>query len=180
MKAQFWSFDVIFAMIIFSFAIIILAYVWFSVNNQLSLTSSSGTEIIQVQANRLGQQLLSPGNPSNWETQINISNPATWNNIVSIGIGVGNNTDVLSQEKVMALSAMTANYISYQSTKQLLGISYDYYVSIKGNGFNIPIGFKPNTNNATDINILNEPVIIGNESAVMQVYVWTNTSFGIG
>ena len=37
MKMQFWSFDVIFAIVIFSVAITILAFTWYDINNQLSL-----------------------------------------------------------------------------------------------------------------------------------------------
>src|SRR6267378_699322 len=98
-KAQFWSFDVIFAIIIFTTAITILAITWFSVNNQLSLAYGNGAVVMQIQTKTFAQQLMSPGAPSNWQGTINTTNSLTWGGI-SIGLGASQGTSNLSISKI--------------------------------------------------------------------------------
>ena len=176
MKGQFWSFDIIFAMVIFVFAVVILTFVWYNVSNQLSLSSGSGIEGLQYQAQSLGDTLLSAVYPASWPAFVNISNTDTWVNFTA-GIGTGNGNRI-STQKMMELVAMS-NY-NYEATKSVLGVGYDYYIKITGNGLGIGIGLNPFNNRAASIQVVTKPVVIGNQTAQMQVMVWTNTTFGIG
>ncbi|MGC8662267.1 MAG: hypothetical protein ACP5RT_00560 [Candidatus Micrarchaeia archaeon] len=173
MKLQFWSFDVIFAMIIFSFAITILAFVWYSVSNQFALSYGYSASSMQIQAQALANRLLTPGEPSYWSSVIVANNSSTWSNI-SIGL---EGSEGLSLEKLAALEGIS-NY-NYQATKQLLDVGYDYYIIIKYQGLSYGIGLNPNTAKALSIYVVNKPVIINGVAASMQVMVFSNTSFGV-
>jgi hypothetical protein len=129
LKAQFWSFDVIFAMVIFTIALTILGFTWYSVNNQLSLTYGSGSILAQLQTHTLAQNIMSTGYPTSWYSIVNTTNSLTWSN-VSVGLALAPTSSNLSISKIYALSAMTSN--NYQATKQELGVGYDYYVTIIG------------------------------------------------
>jgi hypothetical protein len=176
MKAQFWSFDVIFAMVIFSFAILILGYVWFNINNQFSLAYGYGMESMQAELASIQNNLLSAGNPPDWNSLISANNTLTWQNI-SVGIGTGTGS-TLSAQKIESLVAMS-NY-NYQATKAMLGISYDYYITITGKGLYIPIGLNPAQMSATSVQVANKGVVLNGQPVQVKIYVWTNTSFGVG
>ncbi len=175
MKAQFWSFDMIFAIVIFVFAMVMLMYVWITLSNQFSLSYGSSPNLVQWQLQNLGTNLLQPGKPVNWESVVNTTNVATWNN-VSIGFGTLGGSG-LSYNKVMSFYAMANK--NYSETKALMGVSYDYYIMIKGSDFNINIGRNPALYNSFSTQVLNEPVVIGGLPAQMTIEVWTNTTFGI-
>src|SRR5271157_6372527 len=84
-KAQFWSFDLIFSVVIFSFAITVLAYTWFSLNSQLASQYGSTAALLQQQTAVLSQNLMSPGVPQNWPGAVNTLNIASWSGM-SIGL----------------------------------------------------------------------------------------------
>ncbi len=176
MKVQFWSFDVIFAMVIFSFTILILTYVWYGINSQFSIAYGNGVSNMEEQLGGFSVKLLSPGTPSDWNSVVNATNASTWKN-VSIGLSSGAGGS-LSTQKIATFSSM-ANY-NYQETKPLLGVGYDYYVLIIGKNFVIPIGLNPNANGAVTVQVETEPVIINGNSATIKIMIWTNSSFGIG
>ncbi|MGB9732949.1 MAG: hypothetical protein ACP5P2_02865 [Candidatus Micrarchaeia archaeon] len=174
MKLQFWSFDVIFAMVIFGFAITILAFVWYSISNQFSLSYGYGVGSMQMQAQALANKLLTPGAPSSWYSIINMSNPSTWAN-VSIGLLGGSGQ--VSLEKIATLESMANT--NYQATKQAVGVGYDYYIILNYQGMKFGIGLNPYVGNAMSIYVVSKPIIINNVPATMQIMVWTNTSFGV-
>ncbi len=176
MKAQFWSFDMIFAIVIFVVSIIILLYAWITISGQFSLSYGSSVNIMQWQMQNLGVSLLLPGQPTNWDAAINTTNTITWSN-VTVGFGNLSNSG-LSYNKVMTFASM-AN-ANYSETKALLGVGYDYYINIGSSSFNITIGRNPVLYNPVSIQVLNEPVVIGGIPATMTIRVWTNTTFGIG
>ena len=175
MKAQFWSFDVIFAMVIFAFTITILAYVWYGINSQFSIAYGNGVGNMEAQLRGLTVKLLSTGTPSDWNSAINVTKTSTWAN-VSIGLSTGTGRS-LSMQKIATLSSM-ANY-NYQETKPLLGVGYDYYILIIGSNFVIPIGLNPSANGAVTVQVETEPVIINGNSATIKIMIWTNSSFGV-
>ena len=178
MKAQFWSIDMIFAIVIFSGAIIMLSVVWLNINNQLSTSYGFGIGMMQLQLNSLIQRLQSTGSPPRWNSFVSVNDSATWSN-VSIGLGTGNGSSI-STNKIMSFMAMANS--NYQSTKQLLGVGYDYYVTITSQGqYNISIGRSPIAYNATAIQVASVPVILDNgQAGTMRIIVWTNTTFGVG
>ena len=175
MKAQFWSMDAVFALVIFSVAVVLVTYVWYGVTNQFALANGNGVGVAQSQLQSLENRLVSGGSPANWYSKVNISNTQTWDNI-SIGLG-GNGQMNLSQQKVFTLLAMSSS--NYQATKQELGVGYDYYITIKGSNYNLAIGQNPSLMNATTEQVADVPVTIGGTSAQMQVIIWTNTTFGV-
>jgi hypothetical protein len=175
-KAQFWSFDAIFAVVIFSTAITILAFVWAGVSSQLSLASGAGDVIMQAQAQTFAQTLLSQGTPPNWQSAINTTNTQTWS---GIGIGLGSSASgaALSMQKVYTLMAMS-NY-NYQATKQSLGVGYEYYITIYNSAYNITIGSNPATGKAMTVYVATESVSLDGMPAVMKVELWTPQELAI-
>lgn len=179
MKGQFWSIDMIFAIVIFSGGIILLSIVWFGINSQFASSYSDTIGIMQTQLDSLVSRLQAPGSPADWNSAISISSPGTWEN-VSMGFGSSSDPGTMSLSKIFALEAMSST--SYQSTKQGLGIGFDYYITILSPGaYNISIGLSPFSNNATSIQTATVPVVLSTgQPASMRVIVWTNTTFGVG
>ncbi|MDE1868429.1 MAG: hypothetical protein KGH60_00460 [Candidatus Micrarchaeota archaeon] len=178
MRAQFWSFDVIFAVVIFSIAITILAFTWFNVNNQLAIGYNNGGTLLQLQAQSLSQQLMTPGSPSNWQSSINTTNTMTWGN-ASVGLASSIGNYSLSSSKVIALSSMS-NY-KYQSSKAPLNTAFDYYITIRGNpnngaALNISIGQSPTAGKAQSVFLEKRSTFINGVPATMYVYVWSNST----
>ena len=177
-KAQFWSFDVIFAVIIFSFAITILAFTWFNISNQLSPGFGNGSGIMQMQLQTLTQNLLSPGVPANWQGNINITNSLTWGSI-GIGLGAGQGSTTISSGKVYTLLSMANS--NYQATKQAIGVGFDYYINIKsaqfqGSGINVSIGRSPFNGGALTVNVSDRNAVMNGVPVSIRTILWTNTT----
>ncbi|MDE1804580.1 MAG: hypothetical protein KGH59_02245 [Candidatus Micrarchaeota archaeon] len=181
MKLQFLSFDVIFAMVIFSSALLLLAFTWYSINTQIGIVSGTSVQNMQLQLDGVSEGILGQGYPHNWNSVVDPTNSVTWAN-VSIGLGSGV-PGTLSQSKVFTFSAMASN--SYASTKAQIGTAYDYYIVIQGSNFNIPIGKPPSSPvggvlNGATVATTTKSVTINGQPAKMQIYIWTNSSFGLG
>ena len=179
MKAQFWSMDMIFAVMIFMGGIVLLSYVWSNVNSQFSISYGYGIGLMQVQLNNLMQRIQSQGYPQNWNSYASVSNTNEWSN-VSVGLGSSSIPGTISMNKVLTLMAMSNS--NYQASKQLLGVGYDYYITIYSQGqYNLSIGRNPMSLNATSIQSATIPIVLNNgQNANMRVIVWTNTTFGVG
>ncbi len=175
-KAQFWSFDVIFAMVIFVLALTLLGYTWYNINNQLSLSYGGGAVIAQLQVHSLAQELLSQGYPTGWTSIVNTTNTLTWNNM-SIGLTTSSSSTTLSPQKLYAFMSM-AN-ANYQATKQVLGVGYDYYIIISSGGVNMTIGSNPNANGALSVYVEKRNIFFGGSPATMTVELWTNTALAV-
>ncbi len=177
MKSQFWSFDIIFAMVIFVFTIIILSYVWYNIGNQLTLASGFDAVIIQTQLQSLNARITSPGSPVDWESTVTATNSLTWGN-VSIGLGTGQANN-LAYWKIGTLESMSNS--NYQATKALLGISYDYYITLSSPNYQIAIGRNPvnSATKTTSIQVATKSVFINGVPANMKIILWTNTTFGV-
>lgn len=178
MRAQFWSFDVIFAITLFGTALVLLTFVWTSISNQYSLSYGMGSVTLQAQLQSLQNRILGPGTPSNWNSALNVSNTLTWSN-VSIGLGTGNGTS-LSTNKVMTFMAMSDhNATAYQNTKPLLGVGYEYYIIIYGNNVTISLGTPPYRNKATSTQSATQSATLNGMPVRVQIMVWTNRTFGV-
>ncbi len=174
MKAQFWSIDVIFAIVLFSIAIVIITFVWYSISNQFAIANGYGVGSMQAQLQGLESRIVSQGHPSYWNSAVDVSNTITWANM-SVGLADGQGS--LSTGKIMTLMAMAST--NYQATKQDLGVGYDYYIVIKSNTFNVNMGLNPKGHNATSIQVATLPIVAGGSPGYMQLLVWTNTTFGV-
>ena len=176
MKAQFWSFDIVFAIVIFGVSIMLLTIVWFAVSSQFSLSYGFGVGTMQSQLQSLQRRLQSAGTPPNWNGLVNATNTKSWSN-VSLGLGTGNGT-ALSQSKVMTFLAMTHNFTAYQATKALVGVGYQYYITITGEDFVVYIGLSPK--NPTSIQVARLTATMNNAPVKVLLEVWTNQSAGVG
>ncbi len=176
LKAQFWSIDVIFAVLIFTIALTILGFTWYNVNNQLALSYGSGSIIAQLQVHTLAQNLLSPGSPAGWTSSVNTTNSLTWAN-VSIGLSTSASSTNISVSKLYTFMSMANN--NYQATKQELGIGYDYYITITGGQFNIAIGSNPATGSALTVYVEKRNAVLSGTPVIMKVILWTNTPLAI-
>ena len=172
---QFWSFDVIFAIVIFTVAMTILAFTWYNINSELAISSGGGGTIMQLQSEVLAQSLMSEGYPAHWYSEINISNPATWQK-VSLGIEASNGTEI-SSKKLYTLIAMANT--DYGMTKQLLGVSYNYYIIIYNNEINVTIGLNPSANAALTTYVVNKYGYINGQPVKIRIMVWTNTESAV-
>ena len=179
MKAQFWSMDMIFAVMIFMGGIVLLSYVWSNVNSQFSISYGYGIGLMQVQLNNLLQRIQAQGLPQDWNSYASVNNTNNWAN-VSVGLGSSSIPGTISMNKVLTLMAMSNS--NYQASKQLLGVGYDYYITIYSQGqYNLSIGRNPMSLNATSIQSATIPILLDNgQNANMRVIVWTNTTFGVG
>ncbi len=171
LKMQFWSLDIVFAIVIFGIVLTILLYIWFSVNSNLTAAYSNLNMILQTQNYQLSQNLLTPGVPNTWQSSINTTNALTWNGI-TIGLATSQRNINFSVSKIYALMAM-ANY-NYSYTKQILGLSYNYYIVITGASLNLSIGKNPKLNNALTINIEQKSIFIEGTPATLKTIVWTD------
>lgn len=174
-KSQFWSFDMVFAIVIFSMAVAIIAVAWSSINSQLSLAYENNANLMQLQAQTLGRSIMLAGSPSNWEGTANTLNVSTWK-MASIGIGTGDGAH-LSSWKIAALQSM-ANH-DYYATKQALGVSYQYYIEIYNSNVNLSIGRNPAEYGALTIDTAVSSGYLNGGQVTVKVLVWTNTTFGI-
>lgn len=178
LKGQFWSFDVIFAVVIFSFAITILAFTWYSLSNQLSISYGNGSGIMQLQLQSLSQDLFSTGTPNNWQSTVNTTNPSTWTG-VSIGLAASQYGYDLSPSKVYTFASMSNS--NYAATRQALGIGFDYYITISstqniGSAINISIGSNPSNMGALTVYVDKVPATMDGKPVSVQILLWTNTT----
>ncbi|MDE1873686.1 MAG: hypothetical protein KGI04_01020 [Candidatus Micrarchaeota archaeon] len=179
MKAQFWSFDVIFAMIIFGSALILLTFVWVNISGQYSTAYGLGLQTMQAQLQSLQGRVLTRGTPQNWNSAINVTNTLTWSN-VSIGLGTGSGSQ-LSPGKIAALAAMSNyNTLTYESTKQLLGVGYDWYIAINSSNSTLAMGLYPYTRNPYAIQVARQSAVLNGVPVSVLIIIWTNKSFGVG
>jgi hypothetical protein len=178
MKAQFWSFDIVFAIVIFGIALVLLTFVWTSISNQYSLSYGMGSANLQAQLQSLQNRLLGTGTPSNWNSAVNVSNTLTWSN-VSIGLGTGNGT-ALSQGKVMTFLAMSGhNATAYQATKPLLGVGYEYYIVLYGSNMTMSLGMSPYRTTPTEMQVATQSATLNGAPVTIRIMVWTNKTFGV-
>ncbi len=185
-RAQFWSLDAIFAMVLFAVVITVITFIWLNLSAQLGVTSQSGGILMQEQEQTLLGTLLTTGSPTNWPSYINTTQPQVqllpssapqitqWSS-VSIGLAAAPGSQELSTQKIYALLAMANhNQSDYQATKSALAIGYEYYIIIKGGSFNITIGENPVTNNAVSVYTGSESALLNGQPAQLQVDVWTS------
>jgi hypothetical protein len=170
-KAQFWSVDIVFAIVIFTIAITILAYTWFNINQQLSLSYSNDGFIMQLQAAKLTNELFTPGFPTYWQNIDNTTKTNTWNG-TSIGlVGTAGSADFISN-KIYTLQGMSND--NYSLVQQFLGVSYNFYIIISTSSYNITIGENPITNGALTVYLNQRSALVDGTPAIVYVYLWSN------
>jgi hypothetical protein len=165
--------DMIFAIVIFAITMVILTYVWFNVSQQFSITYSDTYSNMQSNMQQLTDKLLTTGTPSDWYYSVDPANLSTWTN-TSIGLA-GSTGGPLSEAKIAKLNAVSL--INYEASKQLLGVSYNYYIVIYAPQlYNLSIGLNPLDYNATTVVVQNTHVILNNGvPAELRVMLWTTS-----
>lgn len=176
LKGQFWSFDVIFSVVIFGVAITVMAFTWFNINNELALAYGNGATLMELQLQTLSQNLLSPGTPADWQALVNTTNSLTW---TGMSVGLTDPTGKISPDKLNAIASM-ASY-NYQGTKQQLGIAFDYYVTVASNpsygaGINASFGRNPLKNRALTVYTQSRSSFIDGIPVIVNITMWTNTT----
>ncbi len=173
MKAQFWSFDIVFAIVIFFTALILLVLFWSSISNQYISSYHNPSYNIKLAESTLIYELFSQGEPSNWNLLINLSNPGLYN----FTPGLLNSKGSIDMNKLATLEAIANfNNSDYQLSKYLLHMPYDYFIEVKGSNLNITIGKNPFIYKAKYISSDIVPSEITNKSVNVIVYVWSNIS----
>ncbi len=170
-KLQFWSLDIVFAVIIFGIVLTIMFYIWFNINSNLSAAYTNKNIILQTQNHQVSQNLLTAGIPNNWEMQINTTNTLTWGGI-TIGLSSSQKNINFSILKIYALMAMV-NY-NYSYAQQILGLSYNYYITITSSSLNLSIGKNPKLNGAKTINIETKSIFIDGQTATLKTIIWSS------
>lgn len=174
MRLQFWSFDIVFAVIVFSAALAVLVYEWSSIESQLSLGAINTQETMQLQAQAVSRSIFTVGWPADWEGVVNVSNSLTWQG-VSVGIGTGNGTRIAPGKLAALISMVQTNY---QATKQPLGLSYDYYIRISSPYINLSIGRDPAPSKAATVYSAQADGYINTDPVIVTLLVWSNTIYG--
>lgn len=169
----------VFAIVIFSGGIILLSFVWSSINSQFASSYGYSIGIMQIQLNNLLHRVQTTGSPTNWNSMVSANVVSSWSN-VSIGLESSQGYGVISRNKFMTLMAMSNS--NYQATKQVMGVGYDYFITFSSQGqYNMSAGLSPFNNNATAIQTATIPVVLDNgQAGLLRVIVWTNTTFGVG
>lgn len=170
-RGQFWSFDVLFALIIFVAAVTILAVAWLDVSSGLAIATGGVSYIMQLQSQTVAQNLLSSGSPDNWPSLINPTAPATWG---SVGVGLASSlgSASLSPAKIYALQSM-ASY-NYTAAGPEIGTTYNYYIMITTSVANITIGRNP-AGSAVTTFIARRSALLNGVSAQVVVYIWSGS-----
>lgn len=169
-RGQFWSFDAVFAIIIFMSAITIIAIAWLNISNQLSLTTAGSAYIMQLQAQQVAQNMLSAGSPTNWQAIVSPNSTGTWTGI-GVGLASSPGSANLVPSKLYALQSMV-NY-NYTDAAQAIGTSYDYYITITGSTMNITMGKNPVTNGAVTTFLGKRDAQINGVPVQIEVFVWS-------
>ena len=175
-KAQFWSFDALFAVIIFMAAITILSIAWLSISNQLSLSTGGVSYTMQLQAQTVAQNLVSAGSPSDWQSVVNPNAADTWGN-VGVGLATTQGSQSLSQAKLYTLMSMV-NY-NYSAAGPLIGTTFNYYITINSTSFNVTMGRSPLTGNAVTTFISKKSAFINGTPARIEIFVWSSSTASV-
>jgi hypothetical protein len=109
-KGQVWSLDFVVALVIFSIAL----YFFYSYGSASLDTQNEEIGEMQIQAEKLSQNLISSGYPTNW----------TNSTVISIGLTDGNTR--LDPNKVLEFSK-----INYQHAKNSLSTKYDFQITFR-------------------------------------------------
>ncbi len=176
-NAQFWSFDIIFAMVIFGVAVTVLTFTWFNISNQLSIAYvGSGAQMGQ-QVQSLSSSLLSTGYPANWQSIISVNGTSSWPSI-SVGLGSSQGGASISPDKLYTFMAMAAQ--NYSATKQTLGVGYNYYITITGDSYNITIGKNPSANGALNTYVVTSGSSISGIPVIVKTILWSSNPIAVG
>jgi len=99
MRGQYFSFDVIVALALFVLTFMFVLSYWFSIHSVMETQYSSSQDVAQ----RIGNALMTPGIPENWESDFSSAQ--------SIGLATNYTNPVISEDKWTELSGQTSDDI---------------------------------------------------------------------
>ena len=70
-------------------------------------------------------------------------------------------------------------HANYQVIKQLLGVGYEYYITISNPTYSIAIGKNPSSYNSLTSYTGSESVFLGGSPAILKVVVWTDKPLAV-
>ena len=126
LKGQTWSYDLVIAVVAFMLTLAFLVFFWWSVSTTIGAPRG---EKLSEDARGMADILLSPGNPSDWNGTVNVSDSSTWAEIGLLGIGDGFGSPNISQDKAEKILAM--NTTDYVALKGRFISPYNFYVEMK-------------------------------------------------
>jgi len=180
-KAQFFSSDLVIAIIIFIILMTTIIWLWEYTHERIF--SSEKTAQIDISARIAISSLIeTQGNPKNWS--LFPANEFTEANVHSIGLGKtqyldGNNQWSLDSQKISRLASYTDTNSSYSTTKKILGLSnpdYEFYLAFnKWNGSSFAYysssGISASAN-STGIISIERYALIDGEKAIITLMMW--------
>ncbi len=165
-KGQFFSYDAIVAGSIFVLVLGIFLFYWWGITQSISFERDD----MQSEASRLGDTLLTPGNPASWAPNCQTA--------LSIGLAANySSTNVIDRSKIDALNNSCIDSFrgpGYNSTQQKLKITYDYELALAnstGYIYRMPAN---STNLPTARNVVTSEriVLFNNQTAVLRVTLY--------
>ena len=172
-KGQIISLDFIVSMSLFTFIIAMSIFIWNNINTQID--EGEKNNMLQTDLVSISTMLIeTPGTPSNW-TSLSSSE------ISQLGLAVTSN--VLSSDKVVALTNLNLTSDDYYNTKKTLGLDFEEiyidFTDIDGNPLNIngkemKFGISPESSGS--IFGISRPIIIEDDGiksiGKMNMYLW--------
>ena len=150
-KAQAWGFDVMIASIIFVAGI--TTFYFYAINQPGE--AKGILEELSYEGSIIAENLLSEGFPENWNSD----------NVIKIGITTDNR---INETKLGRFINLTNS--SYDKTKSLFNIKFDYYVTISGSGLG-EIGL-PNSTDPDSLIKIDRLTIYQEKPVTLTVNIW--------
>ncbi len=165
-KGQAWGFDVIMGSIIFILGLVI--FFLYSLNYPRQ--SEDTIDILEFEGDFISENLLSAGNPDNWDE----------NNVIRIGITNNNKVNQTKLERLYYMANVASNNGGYNKTKSLLNTRYEFFFNFTQQ---IEIGNPPEPlyggigknftdNNPENLIKITRLVIYNNQPTTLQLYIW--------
>jgi len=178
-RGQVWSYDLIVGSILFVIAMGILAFFWWSARTNMS----ENKDVVIQESAKLGDLLISPGIPTEWNTSVNITNQNTWSSIRQIGLTEGWDTNVISVDKLYKFTQMSL--VNYSFVRANLRPKYDFYVeliyfnnSVENNvilnGTAVRAGKQYSDITAKAVAKTDRIVVYNHSVAILRLYIWSD------
>lgn len=203
-KGQTWSYDLVIAIVAFMLTLAFLVFFWWSVSSTIGAPRG---EKLSEDAREMADILLSPGNPEDWNSIVNTSDPDSWAEAGLIGIGEGFGSKAISRDKAEKMLAMNAT--DYAALKGRFRSPYNFYVEMKEfyncsspgidcpgrgiglgspeysqlehyaevSGQNFTLGIPPSEGGARSAAVVNRFAIYEGSLVKLKVVLWTNQTW---
>ncbi|MEW6329459.1 MAG: hypothetical protein AB1468_05060 [Candidatus Micrarchaeota archaeon] len=158
-KGQFFSYDIVTALVILSLAFALVMFYWLSAQSSLA----DERPYINAHAVALADSLLTPGNPVAWTT----------GNVRQIGLTDGWGTNVINASKFGNLALL-----SYSDAKSRLRSLYDFNVTLINatNSSQVFHSAGASPSNARNLVVIERAVVYQDHPARLLLSLWSKKS----